>query len=212
MTWHSHSLRSIFDNHYIAPHAVELAVLLVHAHFTEAEFVHERATGGILDEHARDQFPEAACSGFISSACIATRPAPCRAITLDVDRELGDACVTLARPIRRRRREGNYVVLSSRPPRSDEIIKPRHAHRRRCAGAFQSRNAIVNALIVNRRNRGCIVELWPRRVCIDSAFHQSQRTARTDTAHRAGRARLRDDTARRTRARQRRASLPRSCR
>ena len=47
------------DDHAIAPHAVELAVLLVHADLLEAHVRHEGEAGAVLGKDARDEFPHA---------------------------------------------------------------------------------------------------------------------------------------------------------
>jgi hypothetical protein len=53
------------DNYHIPPDTVELSVSLIDSHFAKAKTLDQSAAGGVLDEDARDQFPEAGFSGGV---------------------------------------------------------------------------------------------------------------------------------------------------
>src|SRR5215469_3116532 len=53
----------ILDNHHVTPDAIELTVLQIHPNFAKSNALDECAAGGILDEDARHELPEASLSG-----------------------------------------------------------------------------------------------------------------------------------------------------
>src|SRR5207253_8560454 len=89
-----------------------LAVLLVDADLAEAERAEERAAWRVLDKDAREQFPEA---GPLGDGDQRLHRQPARAATTRlaryVDRELGDAGVALARPVRRGGGKSHHVAI-----------------------------------------------------------------------------------------------------
>src|SRR4051794_10091133 len=90
-----------FDDDRVAPVAVELRVALVRADLAEAEGAEQAAAGVVLGDDARDELPEA---GRLRGADErfhrhASRPAAARRAR-DVDGELGDAAVAVARAVR----------------------------------------------------------------------------------------------------------------
>ena len=115
-------------------------MLLVDADLAEAHRRHQPPAGGVLDEDARHQLPDARrLAPRRSARASPPRPAPRpRACARDVDGKLGDPCVALARAVTRRRGKRDRSRRRLRPRRWDGGRRTTRGCRRRCAAAFQT--------------------------------------------------------------------------
>src|SRR6186713_468194 len=82
------------DNDHIAPLAIQSAMLLISADLTKAERSNQPAAGCIVDEDARDQFPESGLFARGDERFHDQLPsASASRIARNVDRDLGNSAV-----------------------------------------------------------------------------------------------------------------------
>lgn len=121
--------KEALDNHHIAPHAVQLSVFLIDAHFAKSQGTQELPAGRIFDKDTRHQFPEASLLTLLtqtghrqSSSTIAAPVAP------NIDGKLCDSGVTRTHAIGSGRSISDDLTLLLHHHNRVDVIKPGGYH------------------------------------------------------------------------------------
>src|SRR5438874_3050886 len=146
-----------FDDDRVAPLSIELAMSVIYAYLTEADFAAQPPACTIFGKNARDEFPEAARGACVNEPLQGgLRGTRATRGSVGIDREFAHARVTLTRAVGASSRPGQHLPILLG---DDDRVAPftlrqiaDHVFGRTRVG-IERRDALLNSLRINPGDR-----------------------------------------------------------
>jgi len=137
-------------------------MFLVHADLAEAVFAAERPAGLVEQKNARQQFLESQSFGFSDERRHQQiADAPASPVATDIDREFANAAITMSRRVRTGAGPPDNIAIefgNHRRVTAGDGLKPGALIRRGSQIGLKRADPVLDALIVDFRNRGGVVQ------------------------------------------------------